>query len=428
MYGLTLWGKKLTPAMVIFDILVLWYYSFGGSVFLRPFVEIFWVLSVIAGIFIFKLRTISLNKYSIQIFFLIVYLLIVSLFSIEPITSYKYVLSFILYFVIAFEITSCYENVKVFLKIAFVYSCILMVISFIQKLSPPIFLATFLPLLPSVHYSSILSFMANGSVTGFFNQTSSNAMAMSLGIAYCLYNIKRKESLINYILFFCFFIALGFTSRRGSFIMIVLILAYDVLIEKGITKKTICFLIGLVLICFGSYIPGISNIINKFTVMISSGDISNGRFDIWGKSLVIFIDKPIIGHGIDTYSLMNEIAHNSYIQALVELGVVGFIFYFTPIFYGLWITLKNKKRLAEFNDENTGIYFFSLTWQLYFLGISLFESAFSSELSIFILFFSQLAVINLLSYGQENCIGRIERNINNTKIDEKISECINLIK
>jgi len=70
---------------------------------------------------------------------------------------------------------------------------------------------------------------------------------------------------------------------------------------------------------------------------------SSGRISIWARSLKIFFESPVFGHGHDAdMKVYNQSTHNDYLKYLVNYGIVGFLIYilmligiFRHVFYHL---------------------------------------------------------------------------------------------
>ena len=113
-YNTLRWQKKMTLPMAIFDIAILWYYSFSGSMVLRPMASFFWILMAIAGIVVFDMLQFPLSRYLYLGLASVGYMLVTALFSVDQDASLKYALSMLLYLIIAIEITSNHENIIFF--------------------------------------------------------------------------------------------------------------------------------------------------------------------------------------------------------------------------------------------------------------------------------------------------------------------------
>lgn len=62
---------------------------------------------------------------------------------------------------------------------------------------------------------------------------------------------------------------------------------------------------------------------------ITEGDL-NGRLTNWSEGLAAFPERPILGVGSNMYRSINplgKLAHNSFLSVLVELGLIGFVFF-----------------------------------------------------------------------------------------------------
>ncbi len=70
----------------------------------------------------------------------------------------------------------------------------------------------------------------------------------------------------------------------------------------------------------------------------TSGDVTSGRSHFWWVAGQIFMANPVIGTGLDTFGVAFtefdtrngmyrvEQAHNDYLQALTDAGIIGFLF------------------------------------------------------------------------------------------------------
>lgn len=406
------WNEPMTIPMAIFDIAVLWYYSFGGSIVLRPMVNAFWITMAIVGIIVFRMTKIPLNRYNKLSFAMLAYLFVTVFFSQDMGVSLKYTLSLLLYFVIAMEITSNFSNLRFFLHAALVYSLVLLMISLTEKYNSVLYTEVFMPFLPAEYNLDILTFIRNGSVNGFFNQTSSNAIAMSLGVGLSIYWIESTQKRrvlakgVQLFILLAFFFGVILTVRRGSLFVVAAILAYIIYTKRGNRFTKIILAIAIVwLLIFGgiSNVPAFQSILYKNQVYSVAGDITNGRLGIWARSLRLFVERPIFGSGVDTFHLLESVisAHNSYIQSLVELGVIGTFFFYMPFVYALVLTIKTRRTLLSLGQEEKALIIFALFWQLYCFGDGVFEAIFASEITVFMMFVAQMMVINILSYNLE---------------------------
>lgn len=401
-------NNKVTISMFIFDFIVLWYYFMGGSISLRPMASIVWLCLALVGFPIFRLQRIVADSYFKLNILMIMMISFSLLYSIDQSATMKYVLSIILYFIIAYQITSNYQNVFLLCKMMRFFLIFLLLVTFIQKFSPDTYLSVFSGFLPQEYHSDILLFIQNGSCNGFYNQTSSNALSMSLGVGLSVYFFKKhindysKWRYIDLFLILAFFYGVILTSRRGSTIISAILLAILLYTTEGkFGIKLSIFIVAVALWISGEFknIPFLANIFDKFNSLSMAGDISDGRAELWTRALAIIGEKPMFGYGMDSMSsgLFNlENAHNSYLQSLLEVGVIGSFFYFLPFIYGAKQTLRKYFSSAKIiNSEGNALLYFGVFWQIYSFANGFFESFFSSESSVFILLVIQFMCLHI---------------------------------
>jgi O-antigen ligase len=65
---------------------------------------------------------------------------------------------------------------------------------------------------------------------------------------------------------------------------------------------------------------------------LENNNLSNGRFSIWEDAISYYSSKPIFGIGLKNYyEISGYDVHNTYIQFLVEAGIVGFVVLITSV-------------------------------------------------------------------------------------------------
>ena len=168
-------------------------------------------------------------------------------------------------------------------------------------------------------------------------------------------------------------------------------------------------LAALGLILFGgiSTIPFLSNIVSKTTSNAAAGDISDGRFTIWIKCFQLFSERPILGYGADSlhsgFAQVNN-AHNSFIQSLVELGMVGAVVFFAPFIYGFLTSIKTYIRRKELNVDDQSLVAAVLFWQMYNFINAMFEALFAGETTVFMMFIMQMSVMQIIFNTRMNAV------------------------
>lgn len=150
--------------------------------------------------------------------------------------------------------------------------------------------------------------------------------------------------------------AVGFTASRGGLLAFISVFAFVILTqflmpkhaasetEQGhasAPRKIAVAASGLALIVVILttilFLGGNDQLLRGTGTVRPSVDISTGRFHFWPIALKIFLDHPIAGAGFDAFGvaftkydtwngvMRVEQAHNEYLQALADGGVIGFI-------------------------------------------------------------------------------------------------------
>lgn len=150
--------------------------------------------------------------------------------------------------------------------------------------------------------------------------------------------------------------AVGFTSSRGGLLGFVSVLAFVILLQlitprvrsdaaqngvAGATRKIGIAATGLALIVviFSVILllGGNDQLLRGTGAARAGVDISTGRFHFWPIAIKIFLDHPFLGAGFDAFGvaftkydtwngiLRVEQAHNEYLQALADSGIVGLL-------------------------------------------------------------------------------------------------------
>src|SRR5262249_12671384 len=66
-------------------------------------------------------------------------------------------------------------------------------------------------------------------------------------------------------------------------------------------------------------------------------DTAQGRIHLWADGFEAFRKTPLFGVGVNRYvEEVNQVAHNSYIHAMVETGVFGGCLFAGIVYFALW--------------------------------------------------------------------------------------------
>ena len=229
----------------------------------------------------------------------------------------------------------------------------------------------------------------NSSYYGFTVQTSITAMYMTFGAIVAAVNAKHEEKkskkIIDVVFALVFVTGILFVTRRGSFLAILLILAYIYFdTSKSKASRVLLLIVGaLFLLHFGiDKIPGMQGMLDKFSRL--SGNMMNGRQNIWEIALNNLWRHPLFGYGVGRANVTGGGASvdNAYIAVLVERGIIGMIVFFIPYIHTLVQTYSRRKKCgAASKSLETSFYF-----QLLFIIMSVMENYYGQALTMFVYF------------------------------------------
>nr|WP_319405977.1 O-antigen ligase family protein [uncultured Desulfosarcina sp.] len=184
-----------------------------------------------------------------------------------------------------------------------------------------------------------------GESSGFGNPNDYAAYMLLFLFTFFSSFIISKNKMHKYSSLVCLIISLMaflMTGSRGGFIsLLIASLFYFILIKNSLkSKKRLKYII---LFCSLLLVPILmlpETFIEDYKDKIipeSSADInkySHGRSTIWTEGLNIFAESPIFGSGFNSFSILLEkrkgitaVAHNRYLQYLVDFGLIGIFSY-----------------------------------------------------------------------------------------------------
>lgn len=301
------------------------------------------ILYIIVSVFLnFKYLFNSKQPYIIKGFFLFTIFSAVSIFwSIEPQLSKD--MTFRLFLILILLFITYYNNVKYDLFKTFVYALLAGL---------------------AINFIMLLFFNSYGiGESGRFSGTLSNSNSLSIIVIFSIFfyslftKLKTKSSSIFFlfVLMICFSLILSTGSRKGllfgSLITVISILSF-----AKTNKKFYLYLLFLIPISIVSIIEYVdfSNILALERLQGTLDYLNTGEGDSSTKFRFIFIDlayntfldNKFFGIGIDAFKHFTGIyAHNNYLEILADLGVIGFIIYYSIYFPILKNSVIQRKNL-----------------------------------------------------------------------------------
>lgn len=174
-------------------------------------------------------------------------------------------------------------------------------------------------------------------------------------ICYYIWKYFSNNKVVNLIFAMILLIPVFLTGSRGGlislFAAVVVLLWQYVRISKSnkISKLLLAILIITpLLIILWQFLP--EEIKNRFSIEYTMDDGGAGRFEIWKECIEVFkdsyFDQKVFGHGSGTINVLlsgNKVAHNFYIESLLEVGVIGALAAFFMYFQYGKMALKLKE-------------------------------------------------------------------------------------
>lgn len=325
-------------------------------------------------VFMFNLNKFRfyLNTYDYIFIFFIIYASLTVPFSLDIIKGIRIIFGSLIilfcyfvakFFFIKYILTNKISLNKIIIPTIFIYTVIVLVLyivafilingNYIQNehnLFYGILVERAMPRLVGLHYDPNIAFFH------------------SLIFFYYLYFLNNK-SILEYILLFLLSVLIILTLSTGGIISIVFSLSIYYLLsfikmknkKVNLIKFIKYFLVVAIVIVYVFFIfdiiesnEFIANIVEK---RIDNLDKGSGRYEIWQNGLSIFCDNPFFGIGWFNFLQYNIVRfgrenymHNTFLETLVETGILGFliylIFFIVLFFYVLKLQYyKNNKYL-----------------------------------------------------------------------------------
>ena len=208
---------------------------------------------------------------------------------------------------------------------------------------------------------------------------------VGIGIAFAKFFSSGKLMKKDIVFLLSFFVALMLTGKRTLFIISFVCFVVFMLISKIKSKTFIFGYVTLFAVCMLFlvilFVPEVANIFARF--MDSENLETLGNRDVLWEYVFYMIDEHwLFGAGFGSYNLYAfdkgmlignqywiNYAHNSYLQALGELGIIGCIFLVAFVLTALIISLRLIKHTSD-NLSASYLLYFSLYIQLMVLVYS----------------------------------------------------------
>jgi len=173
---------------------------------------------------------------------------------------------------------------------------------------------------------------------GFFNDPNDLGMffVMNIPIAFYFYKKFNNFFIKTAMLVLLTLILWGVykTNSRGTLLGVLSLGGLYFIFRYGKTKALLLFVV---------FIPIVFVIMNQFRAIDSEEESAGQRIESWYTAVVLFKSKPFFGIMKGNFTEHHYLtAHNSYALVMAELGGVGYVLWFTFIFYTLFKLLAIK--------------------------------------------------------------------------------------
>lgn len=337
-----------------------------------------WMLGVVVLLQVCRRRSnITTISKSLIIYILWIMCLIVSLiFSINVEQTMRYTLIYVFGFYLC-TVNWSGKRMKGLITTFEIVCIVLLITQFISVVDNTFVIRYFSFLFGQGNIEIMLRDMRYGIYMGLAGERSEAAYIFVIGLVICLARMMpyiqngRKTPRIHVILSILFLFGTMLTGKRMLFVVAVFNLALYMFFGKRGAEakiKMMILFIGLFILMLVAVvvIPELNVVLRRFSE--NSGNVLNGREELWDYAFAMLDDNYYLGNGYGTYNTYvqevfaydwNYHAHCVYIQILAEMGIVGFVVWAALVTTVMFDTIKliRKNRLLGTDDECTLIWF-----------------------------------------------------------------------
>jgi len=211
------------------------------------------------------------------------------------------------------------------------------------------------------------------STIGLYTTGNTNFLsgALALHIPFLLFfkNSSQLKTALSYLLiFFCLILIFLLNSRGVSFSIILMFLLWGIKRVKNfsLVKYLVLPIFVVCSILFvGSQINDKTAFFKSYNPISSLDQSDNdGRMMLWDKSIRLFKEKPLLGHGMGSWKFeylkfgLSDLkiskdrffytrhAHNFLFELLAEAGILGLFFFLLLVVYPIFISYQQENDLA----------------------------------------------------------------------------------
>ena len=198
--------------------------------------------------------------------------------------------------------------------------------------------------------------VASFGLAGFMLASTKSTLARLILVAFCVLDL----------------VTLPLTQSRGGLVALGIVLVVAFAVAGRLRSRAIA--LGLVVAAIGvGYFAVLAPATLKARALNISAEGSTGRTDLWGLAWRISLDHPIQGIGLAnvpvvesryfsaTFNILDVlrlrhkqfVTHNTYLEILAELGVVGLVLFASVIGGAIAVSLRAVRKIAATGDRET---------------------------------------------------------------------------
>ncbi len=213
-----------------------------------------------------------------------------------------------------------------------------------------IFIVSFLMIFVSPHRV----FLA-GRFQGIFQNPNSLGITCAIFLPLMLWQFLETKKIITLFLFFLMLIALFLSASRNSINASVITLGYFIYMRSSKHRPLIFFTSMSLILMLVWFMQTLAKEFFHIYYRVESISSMGGRIELWPRALNLITLKPILGYGFGVeekilylknaklYNLPGSYVHNSYLGMMLQLGIIGFVIFFIPLFILLFKELFSKQ-------------------------------------------------------------------------------------
>jgi O-antigen ligase len=186
--------------------------------------------------------------------------------------------------------------------------------------------------------------------SGIFNDPNDLSLVLTLGSMIALYNLVDRRFGLFRVFWLLPLVLFGYTllltQSRGGILTLLIGLMVLLRCRLGWGKS---IALGLVLLAA----LAVSGLRQTNVSLTDKNDTAQARIHLWAEGFELFRQSPLFGIGIGAYEdEIGQVAHNSYIQAIAETGVLGGSLFAGMVYFALWPLERLVRHRATITDPD----------------------------------------------------------------------------